>query len=663
MNKIFSPKKFKSFLFVIYLIFCSLLNYDFADEIKLNAESVVYDKQTGKVVAENDVRIEYRDIIIETQSLSYDIDKNIIYTTTDTFLIRGRDKLFVKSLYYDINSEKILVKDFYSYYDPYYSYAKSCVVQKHEYLLEHAKVTHCNLVKPHYYFKAKKVIIYPGQKIKFYSPSMVIHKTPVLWLPYYEVSLRPSKDYFVVEPRYENKRGVVTKLVYGRGILQNSELRFLCDTYGIDSIGLGMEYKYNTKLSNGIFYGYLVNEFGKKNRWNLKFKDNHNLQHNWSIKTDIEFISDEQLYSQYEKDNWFIVKRDINSVISVSRDTQKTNFRLSYVRKDIYDVQQDKFVNRYYKIPLEFKVYPSSLWKVKISDSFQLTPSFIESTTYYEIISENNFLTSLPAKMYMLNFLPQIGINTITVKSSLQDKFLWYNIYNFSLPIRYNMLNYGFAEITYNYKIKSENNSVNITISTINVLSNNLNLLWFLRYKKNSLRINTMYNFLTLTKNWYDALSPVITDVNLVYKKFDFNSRMVYNLSSSSLENFNLFVGYTYDDVLLSIGYSRNLNMPDLHFISPQISLYIPNKYQFKLRSALNLDKGKLNIVNTNLELYKDLHCWEGKIVCNIRKSMEVARFPYIFELGGYVSLKFKPYVGTGGKISEVDLRYFPWRE
>ncbi len=659
---------------LIFVVFILNTFYIFCQEVIINAESILYDKDNNKLIAEENVKVKYKDTTLETQSLIYDVSENVIYTSTDTTIISPDGKLFVKSLEYNINSEQLTIKNFYAYYEPWYSYSDSCNMEKEKLLLYNAKVTHCNKKDPHYYFKSKKVIIYPEKKIKLYSPTLVIRKIPVLWSPYYEVSLKPKKDYVLVEPSYENERGIIAKIKYSRKISDTSELKFLCDSYGRESLGLGGMFTYFSSGYSGVLYIYYINQFkNKSTRWNFRFEDTHKLPFNFSIESKLELLSDQLLYYQYEKENWFLLKSNIDSFVSLSRDTQKTTVRLTYKRNDKYDEIKQKFVNDSYQIPFEFIVYPFSLWKFKISERVSILPSFIESTTHYNLIATNNFNTNLPINLfYFASITPSFDIQTNYNISSSTHIPTYYNIYGFSLPLRLTPWKYLNFDFSYNYRIKTTEEDFVIIFSSNNIISNSISSRADFFYKRSFFRVATMYNFLSQnTTWWYYNLAPLNIQVGISYKNFDFSANSNYIVADKSITNLQISFGYSFLNYnQINITYGRNYSLQDVHYISPLFSIYIPDNIQLRIRSSINFSKElnkttyKTDLVNTDFEIYKDLHCWEAKFFCNVRKSLSttISQSQYIFECGGYLGLKFKPYVGKG-KPSEVDKLYFPWKE
>jgi len=646
-------------------IFIFLFNFFtktiFCEQIILNAENLVYDKQKNKVFAKENVIIKYKDLFLKTEYLEYDLEKNIIYITTDTALSYYNNQLFLKNLVYDISNDTIESLGFYVYYSPWYSYSEKAKIKKDEFLLNNAKVTHCGISRPHYYFSCKKTIIYPQKKIKLYSPKLILNRIPILWFPYYEISLKPSKDYFIIEPGYDSANGSVVKIKYGRSLTENSDIKFLFDPYLTGKFGLGTEYRYSSDLNRLVLYTYYVIQ-KEKTRWNVRFNNVFKLPNFWSLRSNLEFISDKQLYYFYEKENWFLVKRELNSSLSFSKDTQRNSLRFSYIRKDTYDDQKDKFVNSLVQTPLEFIVYPTKIKRFSLTENIKFIPEFIEGTIYYKISSENNVSLSLPLRFFYISLTPSFGIKTNYFKE-IEREDLFYNIYNFNLPLRYNILNFGSLDLGYNYSIKSFDNKFDISFSS-NVLKNNISSRLDLYHRIGYFRCSTAYDFLKNNTYWWRSFSPINSDLGLTYKSLNFNVHTEYNVAEEIIQNVNISLGYMIKRNIFSLSYGKNFYQPDVSFFSTQIDVLIPDNFQLKFRTSNNITKEKFELMNANLEFYKDLHCWEAKVFCNIRKSLSnIVAADYVFEVGGYIGLKFKPYVGKGLKTEEIDKQYFPWRE
>ncbi len=633
--------------------------------VVLNAENIFYDRKKNIVFADTDVVIKFKDYVLKTNFVKYDVEKNIIQISSnvvleDTF----GNVIYLSSLTYNINSDSIIAEDLYSFFSPYYSYSESCDLTKEKYFLKNAKLTHCDLPQPHYYLKSKSVVVYPQKKVVLYSPMMYINKIPVLYLPYYEISLKPRKDCVIIEPGYDSYKGGYAKVKYITPVTSYSELNVLVDGYTPQKVGLGVEYKYlRDNRYNGVMYGYYINEKEKeKVRWNLCLNDVHKLSSLWTLQSNLEFVSDEQMYYYYFKENWFLIKKELNSTLSIVRNAQRNNFRLSYIRKDEYDAVQQKFVNSKVELPLSFIIYPFNIWKLNIAENFLFTPTLKEGTTNYSIMVQNNITTSLTLNFFNFSIAPSVKLDT----NFLDENFLgqkYYNIYNFLFPVRYRLNFWGNCEVSYSYSVKSKESSFEIMKSTSSILRHTISPRIDLYIKNIYFRSYTTYDLLKLDSgySWHNNFLPLISDIGFMIKKLDFGLHTEYNFVTENLQNLQLSVGYIDGENRYSVIYGNNFQQPQKHFINTRIDFSSLKTWKFKVQLVNTVSEDKFDFINSTVEIYKDLHCWEAKIFYSVRKNPQLTPFEYIHEINGYVGLRFKPQLGVS--LSDVERQYFPWRK
>jgi lipopolysaccharide assembly outer membrane protein LptD (OstA) len=618
----------------------------------LTAENVVYEQEKQKIFAKKDVMLKYKNIIIKTQEAIYDTEKDLVYTTTLTTVYRDKDIINLDGMVYDIKTGSITSKSFDGFFDPYYCYSKDCVITNTQYLLSDTKITHCDLKEPHYYFAGKKVVVYPKDKIEIYSPKMLLWKIPILWLPYYEISLKRRRDCMIIEPGHDSYNGIFAKIKYIYQLTDNTDIRILLDLYQYQGVGTGLEYRYSLPNYSGIFYAYYIKQQrDNKIRWNFLFNDTHKLNSLWYMQTSFEFLSDNEIYYYYYKENWFLLKDELNSSISFVRNSNKTNFRTSYLRKDEYLPLFEKFVNKNYQTPINFIYYPISIGKLSISESFNIVPTFREGTDNYEISTTNNISTAYSFKFLIFAFTPSISFNTYIVKPNVNTDFYYYNVYGFSLPFRYRIKNLGILDVSYNYGIKSLQNSFLVEDSIYSVVNNNLSQRLDIFHKRKYLRSYFEYNFLVQTTDWRKKVSPIITDVGTDFGKTDLNLHTKFNLEKNVLENFQLSLGYKFSlRNRLGITYGNDINFPQIHVIHTSLDLAIKNLWQFRIQTVGNYEK-EYDILNAKYELYRSLHCWETKIAYTFRKNVQ--------EIWAYVGFKFND---SFYKLDKLDNQYLPWR-
>ncbi|MDI3547057.1 MAG: hypothetical protein PWR10_709 [Halanaerobiales bacterium] len=155
------------------------------------------------------------------------------------------DKLIIK---YDNGSEKI-------------------ETAPREILISGGKITGCELDKPHYYFEAREVIIYPDDYLV--AREVVFRelggKLPLFYWPYLYISLKDRPQHLIPEIGYSATRGWFIKTTYNYWYDQRLPGELYLDYYTISGYGGGLkQYLYYEPDLKGSLYLY-----GQENRTDL----------------------------------------------------------------------------------------------------------------------------------------------------------------------------------------------------------------------------------------------------------------------------------------------------------------------------------------------------------------------------------------------------------
>ncbi|MFQ3675842.1 MAG: hypothetical protein SNJ64_04800, partial [Endomicrobiia bacterium] len=387
-------------------------------------------------------------------------------------------------------------------------------------------------------------------------------------------------------------------------------------------------------------------------RWNFLFNDTHQLNSLWYMQTSFEFLSDNEIYYYYYKENWFLLKDELSSSISFVRSSDRTNFRTSYLRKDEYLPLLGKFVNKYYQIPINFIYYPVSVGKLSISERFNIIPTFTEGSNNYEISATNSVTTSYSFKFLIFTFTPSISFNTYIVKPDINTDFYYYNVYGFSIPSRKRIKNFGILDVSYNYGIKSLQNSFLVGDINSSVVRNSVMHRLDIFHRRRYLRTYFEYNFLVQTSDWRQKISPIITDAGTDFGKVDLNFHTRYNIEKNVVENSQLSLGYKFSlRNRLGITYGNNINYPQTHVIHTSLDLAIKNLWQLRVQTVGNYEK-EYDILNATYEVYRSLHCWETRIAYSVRKNVQ--------EIWAYIGFRFNNL--SEERLDHLDRQYMPWR-
>ena len=343
MGKAFNKMK-KIILISIFIFSCPAFAADFEnyyinehqeieqetkqeDQVKLNADRVSFNDETGHALAEGNAVLTYKDISIMAERLDYDADSQKVQAMPlpeqKVVITNGKQTIKGDTLNYDLNSREgiltgaltqVPVGDggvLYVYGDdidviPWELAQERNLVSgsAEDYLIEWKNVilTTCALDHPHYRFESKKISFIPGKKVVAKRPRIYLGNTYLFTSP---------MDYVV-----QLKRKAVTHsfLPY----FQRSDTR----GYGMGVTGsIGWE---TGHASIGLAWA-------SKTGWETMFEITQDLNEHFSLNVGVEHSWDEEWNERvwrphasltYANSGWsYVLRWAKNEYISDQKDS------------------------------------------------------------------------------------------------------------------------------------------------------------------------------------------------------------------------------------------------------------------------------------------------------------------------------------------------------
>jgi LPS-assembly protein len=291
----------------------------------IDSDEITYLQQEGQVVARGNVVMKYKEVTLYCQEAYYNANTNIAEIKGDAKIEKDKTTLYGKDFIYDFNTynakaEEIRISD-----PPIYGASKTgSKLGKDEYILKNGYATTCDLEKPHYRLTAKKVVVYPGEKVVARNMVFKVGNFPLAFFPYFSQSLKdksflaqvvPGKDkhwgyYLLTRWRYninpENRGNVILDFYEERGkalgLLHKTESgkfgQALFNIYGLHD-ELYEEENREQFLDeyperSGISHKYLEDD-----RYKAQFSYSVNPMENLSIKSEFHKFSDEYFMKDF----------------------------------------------------------------------------------------------------------------------------------------------------------------------------------------------------------------------------------------------------------------------------------------------------------------------------------------------------------------------------
>jgi len=664
--------KFKLSIIFIFMFLLGVIKcYGQESSININAEYMEYDENKKVINAKQNVKISSGNFVISGNNMEYNIDAEYLIMT-DSVTLTDENYFFTsEKVVYDLIRSTGDIYNGYGFIEPFYFNSKLINREKHNYKLKNLEMSTCELNPPHYTMRVSNAELIPNEIIHIHNISCWLGKIPFpfFYLPYYPWSLKKRHDCWWITPGLRGDT-IVAKVIYGFPVTNNSYAKIYFDNLSRQGIGTGIEYNYRSENKyKGTLYTYQIkDEIEKKQRWNFFAAHQQKLSPIWLLQGNIELLSDEYFYAYYFTESWFPVMNRPNMNIGVTRQTDKTNLRIS-----AYTVYSSTYLIKEYSLP---KIEYTLLQPIK--------PKFCPVSLMFSTVLSNNYnetvndtvlesLSDLNAYREIKftdkdTITPRIGIKeTFRFKNKLQNE-------NISLTKSYLNLNYLHmlslvSEINFSYNITNRYRPNTMIIDSesddYGIETNALSVTFFsLPSNETNLRINTGYDLRNLRSapdvDWKTKISPVSTEFNFSRDKYGFYIRDSHRISPFIQDSFQIMFNYTVDvKTYFDIGLNyigQNINTTGL---TNSFAFWPSNKWHIDISHYAIIDKNKIDIKQREINIYRDLHCWEAKLTVRTRILSGVSIDEYYLNLG----LK----TGREGRKKlykiEHEKEFYPWRK
>jgi lipopolysaccharide assembly outer membrane protein LptD (OstA) len=292
--------------------------------VEINGDKISYLKE-GKIVAEGNVRMKYKNMELFCDKAEYDANKNIANIKGNVKIVQKDTTVYGENIIYDFNKQTAKIINIRMESAPIYGEAKQASkTEKGEYLLQEGYVTTCDLKKPHYHLATKKITVYPKKKVVARNMVLKIGKIPIFYFPYYSHSLKDKSFPVEVFPGKDSDWGYYLLNRWRYYLGDDNRGKIHLDGYEKRGIGGGITHKMETKRFGQAFLNYyyindrlyaldkreeLFDKYPERKSVSSKYLENDRykwqLSYNWqpstnlSIKSEFHKFSDENFMKDF----------------------------------------------------------------------------------------------------------------------------------------------------------------------------------------------------------------------------------------------------------------------------------------------------------------------------------------------------------------------------
>jgi hypothetical protein len=629
-------------------------------DISLVADYITYERVDGEdlIIAKDGVHLKYQDIEIKADYLKINLSTNLLSASGKVYFLQNETETNCEEISYNWKTKKIIILQLKGeltgegikgkvYYQG----------EKMENFPETTEIsggsfTTCELEEPHYHIVAKKMIIYPKDKIIAHNISWYEGKIKIITLPYFLIFLdRKTQQPILPKIGQNSKNGWFIKTNFNYYADEKSYGTLYIDW--LEKKGVGTGIAYNLKIGDennpgdASIYLYQIKD-KNTDRFTLTGNIRYKQSFENNIKTQVTLS-----YSGSKSPGEELFSNSLKSQFSLDKQGEKYNLKISgkynFSGKEIEDLSIDGNVTIKHNYTFSDKlnsaltlVYTDKNPASQEAANLELKPKWqlkykgegytlnLTTEKRFDLDGDNytgenvsKIIDRLPEFSFKKN-PAVIGDTKITynIDASIghfyeaateEDNWRGEYILNFKRPIslsknltltpsgifRQDVYLSGEARYLVGGKLNLKASSDNKVISTN------------LTYSYNKSEGPTPFNF--------DYISPLTNTVSgkLTLKpsqKFRLDLSTNYNLITESFGNLVAKIEYKpKDDWKMNFSSSYNLNSKKwTKRVNSQLDLQVTDDWRIKYKGVVDLDDFKLT--NSVVGITRDLHCREFTI-------------------------------------------------
>ncbi len=657
------------FLILVLFLFHPLLSI--AEELPLVFEAdgeLEYIEGGDVIIGQKNVRLTYGDVFLKAEEVRVNVKEEKVLATGDAVITIDKKVFKGSEIEYSFREGKGKILNVETEEEPWH--IKANIVEKvgpKEYLAHEARITSCDYPAPHYHFSAKKIKLYPHERIWMENAVMWIGNVPVFYLPLYTRSLTGKPYGLVMSPGYDKKKGFFLLSHYNWFINPDFEGRIYFDPverqglgrgfdirYGLEGTPLGYIYAYQMRADNLSYDStggeyYHPQDAGRTNRWKVYARHWQDFNIKDNIFFEVNKFSDKDFNEDfYSEEKWRGWKKerlkdyDQQNVVELSHRENKFTVGLS-ARK-----QLNSFFDVTERLP---------------EVNFDLRRTEVLPHLYFDLDGSYVYLRKKPGwhEVYRSDGLLEIArplhlFGWLNVTPALNDRLTWYS--------RGEFVKREFWRHYYGTSIGMDTRLYKVQYPAEGTIEKKRHIieprLTHYYYPDINIDQNKLFNFDSLdrldeenrfslqlinrlqekkrngkTIEWFRAISDTGYDLKGSKGFTDFRQEFLFNPSEdvslgleaqydfhkSELEMVNSDIYWQKGPWQASLGSTyyitdenrSNLDMEEeiIWRFSPLWSFGLASRYDFREKQ---LEWGELSVS-------RDLHCWEAQLIVQKRQT------------------------------------------
>lgn len=418
--------------------------------VTVNGDTVEYSTEKKEVTAVGNVSVDYKGTKLRCNKLTVNTQTKDATAEGNVRIEDESGVMLGEKIIYNFNTKKGNLVNAHFVAVPYFGKSETIEkVSENKFVALNGYATTCDLERPHYNLKSRKISVYPKDKIQTKKDTLYIGRIPLMYLPYYNHSLKDPLMHVQLSPGYSKDWGAYLLSAWRYNLTDNINGRIYLDYRDRRGLAGGFGANCNTgKFGRGDVKFYYMQERPRD------FKEDQpgefqryfvRLRHKWDIDERTNLVNE---YYRITDSKRILLGEEYNVLKDYfpreyEIDTQPLSYTLLHhsFNNSSADILVQKRVNRWYtpgqleKLPevrynlpsLQMGESPLYFEDSSSAGNFNYkhaVPSPSSDDINYNRLDSTNKV-SLPMRLAFINVTPFAGMhNTVYDKDTNNDAVL-----------------------------------------------------------------------------------------------------------------------------------------------------------------------------------------------------------------------------------------------
>ena len=640
-------------------------------KIEFSSKFLNYYADKNIVILDSNVVVHVNKITIKGDSLVFYSDNNVAKGYENVSIQSKHQNIVCDSIYYNIKTKKGVIFQGTSEM-PQGIFKGQIITQDSNKVLKiyNAKFTTCDKNPPHYYFYSSKIKMYEDNYALVKPLVMYVHDIPVFFAPFWFFPVREERHSGFLVPNIgaSNDEGKFVKNIsffWAMNPFMDATFTVnIMELKGIEGV-INYEYLLKPIIDGKIDFSY-VNEFSGNTRWKGDIEHKETLFKDGNLIIKGNFSSDNMVEEDYNDSVLVLLDKEIYSYLSFTKRLWKINTNL--VLENRKNLSTNDFHNKLpsFSVSLpSFNLFPKFQSNWFGGSYFSFGNSFNNSYDTLSHTIANGSNISIASNFKLLKYF-KIGH---TISSNVNYSYDSVSTENVNLSNRVNLYTniYGFTKYPF-FNVKKVRHTITPSVS---FAFNNIYLSGDTAYwgpiglsVKNvfeaKLKKGGIVKLLNLNfSSSYSPYTKLFSDVNIsgdMALKNWLSVRAATSLDPYTLlfQSYNLNVTSNFtmpffdDSLVINADYNigNNFSIPGQfnNYMNLTVSGNLTPGWSLNYTGRVDFDS--MSIVNQQISLVRDLHCWE--------LSIGYQTFATNYKLDVNLHIKKLPTVKIGKGIFDI---------